>query len=87
MHAYTHLHKQMSIHTHVRTHPQVIAFSDTLRLRRPTLGDDCQDAHKGAADFRLIATISHHGKHAAGGHYTADVMQPDGTWWVGERQA
>jgi len=58
----------------------VIAFSDTLRLRRPILGEDCIDAVKGAADYSLIATISHHGKHAAGGHYTADVQQPEGYW-------
>jgi hypothetical protein len=98
-----------------------------LRLRRPILGEDCPDAVKGVAEYTLMATVSHHGKHAAGGdckslavaphthcdnatphlnrrragisqslsltmsvvtcvcnfaggHYTADVLQPEGCW-------
>lgn len=27
-----------------------------------------------------VATVAHHGKYSAAGHYTADVKQPDGRW-------
>ncbi len=95
-----------------------VAFDTTLRLRRPAiLSDDCPDVGRGGvAEYQLVATVSHHGKHAAGerfwgarhawgsgqawaprytltcadlslctpwgagGHYTADVQQPDGQW-------
>jgi len=84
-HRNTHTHFHTHTHTHMNTHTQctqAIAFSNTLRLRRPTLGEDCVDAPRGNADYRLIATVSHHGKHAAGGHYTADVQQAEGCWCV-----
>lgn len=32
------------------------------------------------AEYELVATVSHHGKHSSQGHYTADVQQLDGQW-------
>ncbi|KAJ9519570.1 hypothetical protein QJQ45_000651 [Haematococcus lacustris] len=58
----------------------MIAFDSCLRLRKPTVADDCPDLNRGVAEYQLCATVSHHGKHAAGGHYTADVLQPEGRW-------
>lgn len=49
----------------VKNHKHV-AFDAVLKLKRPILGDDCPDAVKGTAEYSLIATVSHHGKHAAG---------------------
>lgn len=37
--------------------------------------------HRGGAEYELIATVLHHGKTPAAGHYTADVRQQgDGRW-------
>lgn len=47
------------------------------------------------AIYNLAATVTHHGKTISRGHYTADVVQPDGKWlrfddsdvyWVKEQQ-
>ncbi len=44
-----------------------VSFDLELRLRKPVLGDDCPDVGRGGtAVYRLVATVSHHGKHAAG---------------------
>eukprot|EP00798_Chlamydomonas_sp_ICE-L_P001434 gene1434-32807_t len=56
-----------------------IDFDFTLRLRKPVLSEDCPDC-RGVAEFRLVATVSHHGRNAAGGHYTADAVQHNGQW-------
>jgi len=44
------------------------------------LADDCGQRRHAGADYELIASVSHHGKTPASGHYTADVKQPDGEW-------
>ena len=36
--------------------------------------------HCRGAEYQLVATVSHHGRHSSMGHYTADVLQPDGRW-------
>lgn len=42
---------------------------------------DRESQHKrGGAQYELIATVSHHGQKAISGHYTADVLQPNGKW-------
>lgn len=30
--------------------------------------------------YELVATVTHHGKEASKGHYTADVRYPNGQW-------
>ena len=30
--------------------------------------------------YKLFATVVHHGRDSSSGHYTADVRQPDGSW-------
>ncbi|KAF1810122.1 cysteine proteinase [Eremomyces bilateralis CBS 781.70] len=32
--------------------------------------------------YQLVSVVYHHGKHAGGGHYTADVRRQDGKDWV-----
>ena len=36
----------------------------------------------GAPNYRLSSVVYHHGKSAAGGHYTVDVLRQDGRDWV-----
>lgn len=36
----------------------------------------------GAPRYRLIAVVYHHGKSAAGGHYTVDLRRQDGKEWM-----
>ncbi len=43
-----------------------MSFGASLKLRKPIVGEDCPDAVKGVAEYSLLATVSHHGKHAAG---------------------
>jgi ubiquitin carboxyl-terminal hydrolase 10 len=39
-------------------------------------------AKVGQPNYRLIGVVYHHGKSAAGGHYTVDVLRQDGKDWV-----
>ncbi|EFJ51647.1 hypothetical protein VOLCADRAFT_120420 [Volvox carteri f. nagariensis] len=55
-----------------------VAFNCLLRLEGKVLAEDCPD--RANAEYRLFATINHHGRSIAGGHYIADVQQPDGCW-------
>jgi hypothetical protein len=54
----------------------------SLRLRRPILGEDCPDAVKGVAEYTLMATVSHHGKHAAGKNTVLQRSQCISTGWL-----
>jgi len=67
---------QYSGNSTVKNHKHVV-FEPLLRLRKPMLDERFSS---GTAEYRLVSTISHHGRHAAGGHYTADVLQPEGRW-------
>lgn len=42
-----------------------IAFDSVLRLKRPQLSDDCPDC-RGSAEYKLMATVSHHGRNITG---------------------
>jgi ubiquitin C-terminal hydrolase len=44
---------------------KAIAFSSSLRLKPNMLSEDCPDK-KGAAQYRLVATVSHHGRTLSG---------------------
>ncbi|KXZ42153.1 hypothetical protein GPECTOR_194g321 [Gonium pectorale] len=55
-----------------------VAFGSSLRLEGKVLAEDCPD--RANSEYRLFATVIHHGRSIAGGHYTADVLQPDGRW-------
>ena len=50
------------------------------RVQQNLLADDCEQRRQGGAEYELTATVSHHGRTPASGHYTADVKQPDGEW-------
>ncbi|KAK9840619.1 hypothetical protein WJX81_004670 [Elliptochloris bilobata] len=55
-----------------------VRFDATLHIQPGWVHRDCPQ-HAGAA-LDLIATVSHHGRTPASGHYTADVRQEDGRW-------
>lgn len=52
-----------------------VSFEPRLAMRRAWLTPDSQDKR---AEYQLVATVSHHGRSISSGHYTADVLQPDG---------
>eukprot|EP00887_Chlorella_sp_A99_P007150 scaffold2.g7150.t1 len=56
---------------------KAVAFEPRLRMQRAWLTPDSTDR---GAEYGLVATVSHHGKSIGSGHYTADVLQPDGRW-------
>lgn len=45
---------------------KVISYDSLLRLKRPLVSDDCPDVAGGGADYKLIATVSHHGRNITG---------------------
>ncbi|GLI64204.1 hypothetical protein VaNZ11_007396 [Volvox africanus] len=55
-----------------------VTFNCTLRLEGKILAEDCPD--RANSEYRLFATINHHGRTIAGGHYMTDVLQPDNRW-------
>lgn len=69
-----------------------VGFDTHLQMRSAWLASGSTD--RGAV-FDLVATVTHHGKSISSGHYTADVVQPDGKWlrfddsevfWVQQQQ-
>ncbi|KAI7836053.1 hypothetical protein COHA_010084 [Chlorella ohadii] len=54
-----------------------VGFPPRLKMNSRWLAADSRDR---AAEYELIATVTHHGKTIAAGHYTADVKQPGGQW-------
>lgn len=66
-----------------------VAFEPKLPIRTAWLA---QGSKERGVVYELVATVTHHGKSIGSGHYTADVVQPDGRWlrfddgnvfWVG----
>lgn len=53
-----------------------VSFDPHLVMRPGWLAPGC--ARRG--EYQLVATVTHHGKSLGSGHYTADVLQPDGIW-------
>ncbi|KAG7671203.1 hypothetical protein Ndes2526B_g02330 [Nannochloris sp. 'desiccata'] len=69
-----------------------VAFEPRLSMKSSWMATGTPD--RGAV-YNLVATVTHHGKTISRGHYTADVVQPDGKWlrfddsdvyWVNEQQ-
>jgi ubiquitin carboxyl-terminal hydrolase 10 len=54
-----------------------VAFNTQLAVRGAWLSKASRDR---GAEYQLVATVSHHGRGTGLGHYTADVLQPDGRW-------
>lgn len=54
-----------------------VGFGPRLKMNARWLAGDSRDR---GAEYDLVATVTHHGKTIASGHYTADVRQPDGRW-------
>ena len=52
-----------------------VGFPPRLKMNSRWLAADSRDR---SAEYELIATVTHHGKTIAAGHYTADVKQPGG---------
>ena len=59
---------------------KAVAFGAALKLPPGLLSETCPERRAGGAEYQLISTVSHHGRSLAGGHYTADALQPDGRW-------
>lgn len=55
-----------------------VVFEANLRLKGGIVAEDSPDRNN--AEYRLVATVSHHGRNMTGGHYTADVLQGEGRW-------
>eukprot|EP00271_Cylindrocystis_brebissonii_P020783 TRINITY_DN704_c0_g5_i1.p1 TRINITY_DN704_c0_g5~~TRINITY_DN704_c0_g5_i1.p1 ORF type:complete len:1137 (+),score=257.14 TRINITY_DN704_c0_g5_i1:236-3646(+) len=55
-----------------------VRFPASLTLARELLASNAGSAE--ARRYELVASVSHRGKELSGGHYTADVRQPNGQW-------
>ncbi|KAG9135380.1 hypothetical protein Leryth_007158, partial [Lithospermum erythrorhizon] len=53
-----------------------VRFPLDLVLHRDLFSSTTTEGRK----YELVSTITHHGKEASKGHYTADARQPDGRW-------
>ena len=62
--------KSAKISTYVSFEPRFAMRSSWMASGTPDRG----------AIYNLVATVTHHGKSISRGHYTADVVQPDGKW-------
>lgn len=54
-----------------------VKFDEELAIRSAWLSPG---SHERGSRYRLIGTLSHHGRAISSGHYTADVLQADGKW-------
>lgn len=54
-----------------------VAFDKKLVVRPSWLASGCTQRN---SVYKLVATISHHGKAISSGHFTADVLQSSGKW-------
>lgn len=54
-----------------------VSFEARLAMRSSWLSRSSRDR---GAEYQLVATVSHHGRGTGAGHYTADVLQPNGSW-------
>jgi ubiquitin carboxyl-terminal hydrolase 10 len=57
---------------------KAVAFDTKLRLLPNWLAE--ASSQRQGVDYTLMAVVSHHGHSSSGGHYTADVIQPDNRW-------
>jgi ubiquitin carboxyl-terminal hydrolase 10 len=55
---------------------KAVGFDPRLAMRASWMASGAKER----GDYQLVATVSHHGKNMTSGHYTADVLQPDGRW-------
>lgn len=56
---------------------KAVVFEPRMAMRASWLAAGCKER---GLEYELVATVSHHGKNITSGHYTADVLQPDGRW-------
>ena len=54
-----------------------VAYEQKLAVRPSWLDPGCSQRN---SVYKLVATVSHHGKAISSGHFTADVLQPNGDW-------
>ncbi|WIA40817.1 hypothetical protein OEZ86_004495 [Tetradesmus obliquus] len=55
-----------------------VSYPLQLKMKPGWTSDDCPERR--SAQYQLIALVTHHGRNASGGHYTAHVQQGDGRW-------
>ncbi|KAJ1328693.1 hypothetical protein BSLG_009928 [Batrachochytrium salamandrivorans] len=56
-----------------------IGYSSVLKISPKILSPSVRVTDR-FTEYRLFAIVNHHGKHAAGGHYTCDVLRQNETW-------
>ncbi|KAJ3106101.1 hypothetical protein HDU96_008323 [Phlyctochytrium bullatum] len=57
-----------------------VVYSPTLKIKPELLSANAKPRFN-ASEYHLFAVVYHHGKHAAGGHYTCDVSPRTGEWY------